>query len=554
MVTAEEIGRIEIFAALGPEQRERLAARRGRHQARARASTPPGRDTSGRSSRVLEGRIEAVKTVDGIERVVGERSPGTSSARCRSRWGPSSRSGSGPPRPRACCGSSRPTTTPSPPRSPDVAQGGRRARDAPDRRAGRAAGDRRRAAAAAGDRRRQPLGRRVRGAAPLPRPQPDLLPLACAGGAGGRRGVGRTAAGRGRSAGDQGRRRQDGRPPAAAPRRRAARGDHRAGRGRVRHGRRRRRPGRARGRGLRRLGGALHARRRARGARAARPAPRRGSRTTSASRPASRATSSRAGRCSRRGGSAPRSSSPGRSRGSTPRRARSTSTAATCSAPARSSSPAASRGGSSRSRASTGSSGKGIFYGAARSEAPQRARPRRPHRRRGNSAGQAALHFSTHARSVTILCRGDGPREEHVALPDRPARDPVEHRRRCRGPRSWAPTGTARWRRSTSATGDAAGRRASGRAACSSSSAPTRRPAGCRPRSRSTRAASCSPAPTCATPGAGSSSAIPICSRRACPGIFACGDVRFGPVKRVAAAVGEGSMAIAFVHQYLRET
>jgi thioredoxin reductase (NADPH) len=36
------------------------------------------------------------------------------------------------------------------------------------------------------------------------------------------------------------------------------------------------------------------------------------------------------------------------------------------------------------------------------------------------------------------------------------------------------------------------------------------------------------------------------------PGIFACGDVRLGPVKRVAAAVGEGSMAIAFVHQYLQ--
>ncbi|HKP90469.1 MAG TPA: hypothetical protein VJT75_10920 [Thermoleophilaceae bacterium] len=37
------------------------------------------------------------------------------------------------------------------------------------------------------------------------------------------------------------------------------------------------------------------------------------------------------------------------------------------------------------------------------------------------------------------------------------------------------------------------------------------------------------------------------------PGIFACGDVRFGPVKRVASAVGEGSMAIAFVHQFLRD-
>ncbi len=37
------------------------------------------------------------------------------------------------------------------------------------------------------------------------------------------------------------------------------------------------------------------------------------------------------------------------------------------------------------------------------------------------------------------------------------------------------------------------------------------------------------------------------------PGIFACGDVRLSPVKRVAAAVGEGSMAIAFVHQYLEQ-
>jgi thioredoxin reductase (NADPH) len=37
------------------------------------------------------------------------------------------------------------------------------------------------------------------------------------------------------------------------------------------------------------------------------------------------------------------------------------------------------------------------------------------------------------------------------------------------------------------------------------------------------------------------------------PGVFACGDVRSGQVKRVAAAVGEGSMAIALIHQFLRE-
>jgi thioredoxin reductase (NADPH) len=36
------------------------------------------------------------------------------------------------------------------------------------------------------------------------------------------------------------------------------------------------------------------------------------------------------------------------------------------------------------------------------------------------------------------------------------------------------------------------------------------------------------------------------------PGIFAAGDVRQGAVRRVAAAVGEGGIAIHFVHQYLR--
>jgi len=35
------------------------------------------------------------------------------------------------------------------------------------------------------------------------------------------------------------------------------------------------------------------------------------------------------------------------------------------------------------------------------------------------------------------------------------------------------------------------------------------------------------------------------------PGIFAVGDVRQGSVKRVASGVGEGSIAIQFIHQYL---
>jgi thioredoxin reductase (NADPH) len=37
------------------------------------------------------------------------------------------------------------------------------------------------------------------------------------------------------------------------------------------------------------------------------------------------------------------------------------------------------------------------------------------------------------------------------------------------------------------------------------------------------------------------------------PGVFAVGDVRCGNIKRVASAVGEGSIAISFVHKALHE-
>jgi thioredoxin reductase (NADPH) len=37
------------------------------------------------------------------------------------------------------------------------------------------------------------------------------------------------------------------------------------------------------------------------------------------------------------------------------------------------------------------------------------------------------------------------------------------------------------------------------------------------------------------------------------PGVFVAGDVRAHSIKRVASAVGEGSMAVSLVHQYLSE-
>src|SRR5262249_32736832 len=75
MVTAEEVGAITIFAELGVEEREQLA------RAAADISLVPGEFAAQEGSEralfgLLAGRIEAVKTVDGIEKVGGDRAPG----------------------------------------------------------------------------------------------------------------------------------------------------------------------------------------------------------------------------------------------------------------------------------------------------------------------------------------------------------------------------------------------------------------------------------------------------------------------------------------------
>ena len=76
----------------------------------------------------------------------------------------------------------------------------------------------------------------------------------------------------------------------------------------------------------------------------------------------------------------------------------------------------------------------------------------------------------------------------------------------------------------------------------SCSSARSRAPSGSANVRRDTRTASCSPA----RPPARS-----YLLETSIPGIFAAGDVRSGSTKRCAAAVGEGSMAVPFVHEHL---
>lgn len=46
---------------------------------------------------------------------------------------------------------------------------------------------------------------------------------------------------------------------------------------------------------------------------------------------------------------------------------------------------------------------------------------------------------------------------------------------------------------------------------------------------------------------------LPLMLETSMPGVFAAGDMRYRSIKRVASAVGEGSIAIHLIHQYLNE-
>ena len=110
MVTAEEIAAVPIFAALGEAERERLS------RAAADISLVPGEYAAAEGSEralfaLLEGRIEAVKLTDGIERVIGERRPGDVFGEVPITLGTVFPVGFRAAEPHGCCGSTRTTTT-----------------------------------------------------------------------------------------------------------------------------------------------------------------------------------------------------------------------------------------------------------------------------------------------------------------------------------------------------------------------------------------------------------------------------------------------------------
>ncbi len=196
--------------------------------------------------------------------------------------------------------------------------------------------------------------------------------------------------------------------------------------------------------------------------------------------------------------------------------------------------------------------GKGIYYGAARSEISSAHGHDVYLIGAGNSAGQAALHFANHARRVVLVVRGDSlaksmshylvdqingksniavqlhaeVRAAHgdthlEAIDIFNRQDQSLSRHDCGGlfvfigadaDTGWLPAALARDKNGYVLTGD-----------------------------------------DLVKAGRWSHHRDPFLLEASVPGVFACGDVRLSPIKRVASAVGEGSMAIAFVHQYLAQ-
>ncbi len=194
--------------------------------------------------------------------------------------------------------------------------------------------------------------------------------------------------------------------------------------------------------------------------------------------------------------------------------------------------------------------GNGVYYGAARSDSGLAYGRDVFIIGAGNSAGQAAVFFSRRSRSVTLIVRGESlaasmsrylieqiganphisvqTRSEVVALSGADGLEEIEIADRRAGTTStraaevlfvmigadaetgWLPDRVARDGHGFVLTG-----------------------------------------PHALATGLWSQEREPFALETTAPGVFAAGDVRSGSVKRVAAGVGEGGMAVAFVHQYL---
>ena len=196
--------------------------------------------------------------------------------------------------------------------------------------------------------------------------------------------------------------------------------------------------------------------------------------------------------------------------------------------------------------------GNGISYGAARSDAASTHGLDIHIVGAANSAGQAAIFFSNHARSVTILCRGDGleKRMSRYLIDQLATRPNIRVLTRSEVTAAYGQTSLEAIDVHNAETGETTRLESGGLFIFIGADAET---AWLPPEIALDPHGYVLTGAAVTAAGRWQLDRDPYLLETSAPGVFACGDVRLGPVKRVASAVGEGSMAIAFVHQYLSD-
>jgi thioredoxin reductase (NADPH) len=194
--------------------------------------------------------------------------------------------------------------------------------------------------------------------------------------------------------------------------------------------------------------------------------------------------------------------------------------------------------------------GKGIFYGAARSEASI-AQGLDVHLiGAGNSAGQAAMFFANHARTVTLIVRAEKLEKSmsQYLIDQIRTKSNIRTALRSEVQAVYGDTHLTAIDLLDRASNTVRREESGGLFVFIGADAET----GWLPPeiARDPRGYILTGADVVKA-GRWKESRDPYLVETSVPGVFACGDVRFSPVKRVASAVGEGSIAIAFVHQYL---
>jgi thioredoxin reductase (NADPH) len=194
--------------------------------------------------------------------------------------------------------------------------------------------------------------------------------------------------------------------------------------------------------------------------------------------------------------------------------------------------------------------GKGVYYGASRSEVTSTQGLDIHLIGAGNSAGQAAIYFANYARKVTLIVRGKSLEDSmsHYLIEQLRGKSNIAVQLQSEVKAAYGDTHLAAIDIQNKASNTVSRHECGGLFIFIGADAET---AWLPPEIARDKRGYVLTGDDVVKAKQWSAARDPYLLETSVPGVFACGDVRLSPVKRVASAVGEGSMAIAFVHQYL---